>query len=291
MFYQNMEIKSPQKDLCEGSSKSLEQNTDWCKTNDFRIQTLSSNNPGYLTDKMGYVVCENDSEHKLVLLKVSRWVYVAYFIFRHNAAYNMNHVIYITEKIFLKSLIYYLEQVSQDPNQLILGQKRQIPGFPHCEFLFRIRFTEISKKNVTTQSFSSPDRLMIWTKLLQKWKWKIMNIQSEFGQITKDWTKLIFGVRLVNFGWSQILFLIVSCFGPKSIGQNFDGNFLNLCSEFSLRPTVGGAQGMIQMVLRGLHSEIRLYSMVTGNWKISSRRKLATVYVLLILNLNDQWNF
>ena len=70
MFYQNMEVKSPRKDLCGGSSKSLVQNTNWCTTNSFRIQTLSSNNPEYLINKTGYVVCENESKYALILVEV-----------------------------------------------------------------------------------------------------------------------------------------------------------------------------------------------------------------------------
>ena len=75
MFYQNMEIKSPRRDLCEASSKSLVRNTDWCTTNNFRLQTLSSNNPDYLIDKKGYLICEKNTEHDIVLLKVSYWVH------------------------------------------------------------------------------------------------------------------------------------------------------------------------------------------------------------------------
>ena len=140
MFYQNMEIGSPRKDLCEGSPKSLLQNTDWCTTNNFRIQTLSSNNPGYLTNKTGYVVCENDSEHALILVEV-RFKATAYSL-----------LILSRKESFQKTMGH---------GQWSALEKRRCPWFSHFEHYFRIQSSEIFKKNVTIQSFSSQDQRMI----------------------------------------------------------------------------------------------------------------------------------
>ena len=69
MFYQNLKIQSPRKNLCKSRLKGFA-HREWCTTKRFRTLILSSNNPEYLINRKGYVICENDSRHELTLVKV-----------------------------------------------------------------------------------------------------------------------------------------------------------------------------------------------------------------------------
>ena len=70
MFYQNIEVKSQRKALCEAQS-DVSKLEPWCMTKLFRFFLLSSNNSDFFKTRKGFVICENDSEYTLIPASVS----------------------------------------------------------------------------------------------------------------------------------------------------------------------------------------------------------------------------
>ena len=70
MFYQNIEVKSQRKALCEAQS-DVSKLKPWCMTKLFRFYLLSSNNLDFFKIRKGFVICENDSEYTLIPAPVS----------------------------------------------------------------------------------------------------------------------------------------------------------------------------------------------------------------------------
>ena len=69
MFFQNVEVKSHRKALCEMETR------DWCRTKSFRMSLISSNNPDYFITRKGYVICKNDFGYNLMPAYVSLQVH------------------------------------------------------------------------------------------------------------------------------------------------------------------------------------------------------------------------
>ena len=70
MFFQNIDIKSYRKDLCESDSEEWEPEK-WCTTKSFRVSLISSNNHNLFKIKNGSIICENDSRYHLMPADVS----------------------------------------------------------------------------------------------------------------------------------------------------------------------------------------------------------------------------